>query len=164
MQINFLGIDPGIAATGYCLLSHSKQKQYQCIQLGTIKTDRKSETSVRLRKIYGEIECLVNDYLDAGYGFDGIVIERVFFSRNVSSAISTGKVIGIIELLAATYGIPVLLPTPQQIKQASGFGGKADKKQVKTIMSKLTKTEFKTFHEADACAAACYGILNHDNS
>lgn len=156
MKTHFLGIDPGIANTGYCLLNHTKKRPYHCVKFGTIRTKPDMEMGERLN--------LIDKYLcelNSTYLIEDITIENVFFNRNVKSAMMTAKVIGIVEMIAWRNAIPIRIVTPQQVKKASGFGGKATKKEIITIMSKIVKTKMRNEHEADACAAATYGILNY---
>lgn len=153
--MNVLGIDPGIAQTGYCLLHHHpKNQKYHFVAAGTARTKVEQEIGDRLIVIDRTLCELIDKY-----AVDKIIVEHVFFNRNVSSALSTAKVIGIVEMIGARNAIPVDLATPQQVKASSGMGAKADKKQVRNIMEKLIRHQFRSYHESDACAAAVYGIL-----
>lgn len=154
MKTNFLGIDPGIANTGYCLVNYTKKDGYNCVKMGTIRTKPDMEMGTRLLMIHNHL-CELN----SAYAIDDITIENVFFSRNVKSAMTTAKVIGLVELYAARDNIPIRVVTPQQVKTASGFGGKAEKKTIKEVMSKIVRAKLRNSHEADAAAAAVYGIL-----
>lgn len=150
-MIQALGIDPGIEQTGWVLLSYDKA--YHIVNKGTIKTSSECSTGERLQQIHTAI------YNIAEHQLDMIACEQVYFNRNVSSALSTAKVIGVMELIAHRWQIPCLTFTPQQAKMASGLGGKAQKKQVRLMMQKLCRKEFANMHESDACAVAIAGVL-----
>ena len=92
-----------------------------------------------------------------------VAVERVFHNKNVSSSISTGEVIGIVELAAAQNAIPVKMLTPQQVKKASGLTlKKADKTSMIRSMSRLfhVREDVLNSHTADACAAGLVGLLH----
>ena len=72
---------------------------------------------------------------------------------------TTGAVIGIIQLIAHQRGLPIHLLTPQQVKCASGLGTKIDKDTAKAIASRLFGTPIKSHHEADAALCALCGCL-----
>ena len=110
----------------------------------------------RLRKIYDAVDALL-----AEHTIDGAAIERVFHNKNISSGISTGKVIGAALTAAAQHNIPVIELTPQQVKSASGISTKANKDNLIRAASGIFKTQIKSHHTADAALCALAGILQH---
>ena len=108
----------------------------------------------RLRKIYDAVDALL-----AEHTIDGAAIERVFHNKNISSGISTGKVIGAALTAAAQHNIPVIELTPQQVKSASGISTKANKDNLIRAASGIFKTQIKSHHTADASLCALAGIL-----
>ena len=90
-----------------------------------------------------------------------IAIENVFFNQNVSSAISTGQVIGAVSVAGAKHGVKVVSITPQKAKAAVGAGGHANKAQVKRFVQKVCEmeTSITSDHEADAIAIAMAALL-----
>lgn len=148
-----LGIDPGIANTGWAVVVKC-QKGYRLVSDGLIKTDASEPTGDRLLVIYKQISEVVQHETP-----DKIAIERCYHNRNVSSSQSTGAVIGVVLLIAAQFGILVSEFTPQQVKASSGLGGGADKKAVEKMMCKIFRRESLNNHVADAVACAIGGIL-----
>ena len=149
-----LGIDPGIANTGWSVVVKSS-RSYRLVADGLIKTDSKASTGERLLKLYQAISDVVATQLP-----ETIAIERVFHNKNISSSLTTGSVIGLVHLIGAQIGIEVAEFTPQQAKSATGLGGKADKKAVSMMMCRLFKRERLNNHVADAAAVAIAGLLH----
>ena len=94
-----LGIDPGIANTGLAVVKQNRVG-YSLITAETVKTKASEPTGARLSAIHDEI----NATLDA-WKITGIAIERVFHNRNVSSSLTTGAVLGLVNLVAHQRGI-----------------------------------------------------------
>ena len=148
-----LGIDPGIANTGLAVAQLSANN-YQLIDAGLVKTPASDDTGKRLDTIHEAITILLDKHAPSG-----IAIEKVYHNKNINSSISTGKVIGLCELTAHNYDLPVHLFTPQQIKAASGFGGSANKDEIVKIASRIFRTKINSHHTADAAMCALAGIL-----
>ena len=148
-----LGIDPGIANTGLAVVK-AKTVGYSLITAETVKTKSRDETGKRLSIIHDEI----NATLDA-WKIDAIAIERVFHNHNVTSSLTTGAVIGILQFIAHQRGLPIHQFTPQQVKKASGLGAKIDKDTAKLVASRLFGTQIKSHHSADAALCSLAGIL-----
>ena len=134
-KIVCLGVDPGIANTGIAVVESAGHK-YHLLFSCLVKTSPKDCTGERLSIICGAVKGIIADYSP-----QGLAVESVYHNRNVSSSISTGKVIGSCELLAFNAGIPCELLTPQEVKKASGFGGSADKKMLLCVASRLFRSE-----------------------
>lgn len=149
-----LGIDPGIANTGYAIVVRTAAK-FKVIESGCIQTKAADPTPQRLNEIFKAVSEVVYRHIT---GIDIIAIESVFYNRNVSSAMRTAGVIGILQLLAEQAQIQSLTVTPQQVKSAVGIA-KADKKQVQRLVGKLTGEKVITHHAADAIAAGIAGLL-----
>ena len=152
--ITLLWIDPGIAHTGLAVVRGNSS--YKLIDSQLVKTPSKDETGKRLDTIHEALTQLLDKHAPVA-----IAIEACYHNKNVSSAASTQKVIGLCELTAYTYEIPVMTFTPQQIKAASGFGGSANKDEMVKIASRIFKTQIKSHHTADAALCALAGILQH---
>ena len=151
-----LGLDPGIANTGWAVVMKTA-RGYRLVADGNlIKTDASQSTGDRLLAIYQHISEVVATQLP-----DRIAVEKCYHNRNVSSSQSTGAVIGVVHLIGAQCGIPVSECTPQQVKSASGLGGSADKKAVQRMMCKMFQREKISNHVADAVACAIAGLLHN---
>ena len=154
-SVRCLGIDPGIANTGWAVVVKSKNG-YRLLADGLIQTDSSMSTGDRLLAIYKSISEVVATHLP-----DRIAIERCFHNKNISSSLTTGAVIGVVQLVGAQIGIDISEYTPQQVKACSGLGGRADKKSVEKMMCKLFRRERLTPHVADAAATAIAGVLHN---
>jgi len=126
-----LGIDPGLARLGYGIIGVENGTItplcYGCIQTSVEKT-----SSQRLLQIYGEINELITKYQP-----DCCAIEKLFFTKNITSAMNVSEVRGIILLAAEQHNLPITEYTPNQIKQAITGSGRADKKQMQEMIKRL---------------------------
>jgi len=145
-----LGIDPGLSNTGYGLIKYDKKK-IELIDYGCILTRKKDNFSVRIKKIYYKIKELIEKYNP-----HEVVIEDIFFNKNVRSALTVSKVHGMVAITAALMELELFEYTPLQIKQATVGNGRAEKHQVQSmvkILLNLSKIP-QPNHAADALAAA----------
>jgi crossover junction endodeoxyribonuclease RuvC len=152
-----LGIDPGIAHTGYGFIKvdHST---LSVLDFGSIRTESKEESAYRLKIIYDKLSQLVSQHQP-----DLFVLEDVFFSKNVSSAFAVGETRGITKLVAANTNRQVYSYPPAQVKQAVVGYGKASKRQVQEMVKILLKLNEipQPDHAADALALAICHARSH---
>ena len=152
MQI--LGIDPGIANTGYAIVTRdSSTAKFSMIDSGVIRTQSKTPEPQRLHQISQKVETLLDSHQ-----ITKVAIEMIFFNRNISSCITTAQVIGIVQLAAAKRELPVYLITPANVKAAIGTP-RAKKQEVRTRIRLLTKATTPAHHAADAAACAIAAML-----
>ena len=149
-----LGMDPGIANTGYAIVARTTGK-FTVLESGCIKTGADTSTPKRLNIIWKGISEVVYRHIT---DIDVIAIESVFHNKNVSSSMKTAGVIGILQLLAEHAQIRAELFTPQQVKSAVGIAT-ADKQQMQRLIKKITGENTGTHHTADAIAAGIAGLL-----
>jgi len=145
-----LGIDPGLANTGYGLIRY-ENKEITLIDYGCILTGKENNFTSRLKKINDEIKALIKKYNP-----QEVAIEEIFFNKNTKTALTISKVHGAIALSIALIGLKLYEYTPLQIKQATVGNGRADKYQVQSmvkILLNLTKAPSPD-HASDALAAA----------
>lgn len=145
-----LGIDPGIATTGYGVLQKEGQK-LTALDYGVILTSPREEPPDRLASIYEQLNRLFDLHQP-----DFLVTERLFFSKNETTAFGVGRTIGVVLLTAAQRGVEWTEYPPPQVKQAVvGYGG-AEKKQVQFMIQRLLNlpTIPKPDDAADALAIA----------
>jgi crossover junction endodeoxyribonuclease RuvC len=127
-----IGIDPGTASTGYGLVRQTPEGVLEAVEYGVIKTPAGWQLPERLLQLHKDLFTL----LDLHRPESGAV-EKLFFQRNVSTAISVGQARGVVLLALAQAGVSVDEYTPREIKQAvSGYGG-ADKKQMQQMVKTL---------------------------
>lgn len=151
-----LGIDPGTAICGYGLVELVGNK-LRPLHYGAVLTDKDMLPELRLKKIYEELSELILQYRP-----DVMSIEKLFFNRNVTTAIPVGQARGVALLTAANTGLPVLEFTPMQIKQSVVGTGSATKEQVIFMVMHLLNIRQKIRPDdvADALAAAICGLHN----
>lgn len=148
-----LGIDPGLANTGWGVIRVSK-RNLSCLAYGCISTPSQHELSARLYKIYEQIRAVVHRYEPVSVG-----IESVWFGENSSSAFATGQARGAALVACAERSLSVGEFTPTQIKLAITGTGAAEKRQIQYMVQQylgLLEAPHPD-HAADALAAAiCY--------
>lgn len=149
-----LGIDPGTAICGYGLVRLERGRLLP-VKYGAVFTDKDTPMELRLKKIYEELTALIAEYKP-----DFMSVEKLFFNRNVTTAITVGEARGVIVLTAAMAGLPVYEYTPIQVKQAITGTGRADKNQVTYMVQKLLHIQDKPKPDdvADALAIGITGL------
>jgi crossover junction endodeoxyribonuclease RuvC len=145
-----LGVDPGTAITGYGVLQ-SDGDTLEMITLGAITTPATWNMPRRLQQIHTELTALI-----AKYQPTDAVVEKLFFSKNVRTALSVGQARGVALLAAAQAGVKIHEYTPLEIKQAVVGYGRADKTQVQQMVKVLLQLDFvpQPDDAADALAIA----------
>lgn len=131
-----IGIDPGVARVGYGVVE-KKGKTLVPIAYGCITT-KKSESPGchRLREIFHTVSSLIE-----AHSPDSLAIERLFFMKNITSAMAVSEVRGVILLAAAEHELLVSEYTPNEIKQAITGSGKADKRQMQKMIRSILALE-----------------------
>ena len=157
-----IGIDPGIANTGWAIISSENLGKYTHIESGHIKTSPKDELTERIGKIIETVRPLMKgpkSYLKDWDKIKVIGIESVFFGKNVSSAMSTANVIGAISLAAFDNEIKCMMIRPNAVKEAvTGQSKGIDKGLVRHYVNKTLGTDYKNDHQVDACACGIAAI------
>lgn len=145
-----LGVDPGIAATGFGLVKQQGDRLLQ-VDCGCISTSAKEVSQKRLAKIYQELRQLIEDYKP-----DVVAVERLYFGENSKTAMAVGQARGVILLAAAERKVSVSEYTPLEVKMALTGYGKADKKQIQQMVKTLLQLSEapKPDDAADALAVA----------
>jgi crossover junction endodeoxyribonuclease RuvC len=127
-----IGIDPGIATTGYGIVKEDEDGGLLILDYGIISTDSQKTTPERLLDLFRELLDLISLHRP-NYG----AVEKLFFQKNVRTAITVGQALGVIQLALANSGVPITEYTPLEVKQAvAGYGG-ADKHQVQQMVRAL---------------------------
>lgn len=159
-KIIILGIDPGIADTGFGVIKIEKNKS-TCLGYGSIKTSAKLALADRLEIINLELVKLIKKYQP-----NLIAIEELFFCKNAKSALIVGQARGVVVLTAKQNKIPAVEFTPLQVKQAVSTYGHASKEQVQKMVKLLLNLKElpKPDDAADALAIAiCAANSTTDN-
>lgn len=148
--MRIIGIDPGTATTGFCIIDNEKGK-IKLLDYGCIRTKAGLETGTRLQQISEDLNELIKKWQP-----ESASIEKLFFRKNVKTAISVAEARGIIMQKCTEKGLKTSEFTPMEIKMAVCGYGKADKKMVQQmvkIILGLKKTP-QPDDAADAIAAA----------
>jgi crossover junction endodeoxyribonuclease RuvC len=146
-----LGIDPGIATTGYGLVRELEDGNLLVIDYGIISTPKTDSGPVRLIQLYNEVRELLERHHP-----ETCAVEKLFFSRNVTTAIDVGQARGVILLALAQSGLQISEYTPNEVKQAVTGYGSADKKQMQEMVKMILSLDKipKPDDAADALAIA----------
>ena len=145
-----LGIDPGYAIVGWGVIEYSGSR-FRTLGYGSITTPAGMPTVDRLERIYRGMQELIEKYHP-----DEMAVEELFFNTNGKTAIVVAEARGIILLAARLAGVKIAEYTPLQVKQAVVGYGRAEKKQVITMVTSLLKLPAppKPDDTADALAIA----------
>ena len=125
-----LGIDPGLLQTGYGLIKITGNNK-KVLDYGTISPSVKTSLSNRLHTIYEDLITIIDNYNPTI-----MVIEEVFYGKNVKSALLLGHARGVPMVCASKYEIPVFEYSARKIKQSITGNGNAHKTQVKFMIMK----------------------------
>ena len=127
-----LGIDPGTAATGYGLVRLEPDGSLLAVKYGVITTPKNTPAPERLAMLYNQLQELLNEHKP-----DTAAVEKLFFQRNVTTAISVGQARGVVLLSLAQAGLEVFEYTPNEVKQAVAGYGSAGKRQMQEMVRVL---------------------------
>ena len=151
MERIIIGLDPGLANTGYGILSFSSNR-FSCVSYGCITTKAEDEHAKRLLYIYNQLISLIKEYNPREAG-----IETLYFAKNVSSALSVSEARGVAILALSSSDIfDIGEYAPNAIKKAVTGIAQASKMQVQDatkLLLGLSKRPAPN-HAADALAAA----------
>jgi crossover junction endodeoxyribonuclease RuvC len=145
-----LGIDPGIADTGYGLIK-SEGGRLTCLAYGSIRTEARLDLVSRLEVLHRELDKIIKKYQP-----DLAAIEQLFFNKNVRTALIVGQARGVVLLTLKQNKLPISDFTPSQVKQAVSAYGQASKMQVQKMVKLILNLEElpRPDDAADALAVA----------
>lgn len=148
--MRILGIDPGTGILGFGIIEVQRGKQL-LVDGGVIRTPVKEDDAVRLLTIYEELTDII-----AQNRPDIMSVEKLFFARNVTTAMTVAQARGVVLLCGRQADMQIYEYTPMQIKQAITGYGKADKKQMQEMVRTILGLQEvpKPDDAADAIAAA----------
>lgn len=146
-----LGIDPGLAITGYGLIRVNQQNEYHCIEHGVITSKSGQPDPQRLQILFDQLSQLIHHHQP-----DASAVENLFFQKNVKTAFSVGQARGVALLALAQANLPISEYNPNQVKQTVCGYGNASKIQVQKMVQTLLglKELPKPDDAADALAVA----------
>lgn len=162
-NVKILGIDPGLAKTGFAVVQNNKILEIGVVS--TVKTKQLYNTGLRINKIRMAFTNLINTHNP-----DIVCFEEFFFSKKGANGASTAKVLGALMSDCSSYGINYCIFSPRDVKVAFGGSEAVRRKQKgETEDQKRTRQKkavadgvrmflgdvyFDQNHESDAAAIA----------
>lgn len=148
--MRIIGIDPGTGILGFGVIDVQGAK-ISLVTAGVVKTPAHTPLDERLEEIYDGLTEIIAETKP-----DMMSIEKLFFARNVTTAMSVSHARGVAMLAGRKARLPIHEYTPLQIKQTLTGYGKADKKQVQEMVRLQLGLKIvpKPDDAADALAAA----------
>jgi crossover junction endodeoxyribonuclease RuvC len=126
-----IGIDPGSQITGFGVLEKNGTR-IEHLHSGYVRLTPSPSLSLRLKHLHQALQKVIDDFRPVD-----LAVEKVFFAKNVQSALTLGQVRGVVLLTAIEAGLEVFEYSPLEIKQAVTGYGRADKKQVQEMIKIL---------------------------
>lgn len=148
-----IGIDPGTGRLGWAVCDVTKNT-YKMIDYGCIETPAHTAHEKRLVIIFEKINEVIKEYEPTV-----AAMEDLFFSKNVTTAMTVGEARGVVLLAFALSGIPCTSYKPNEIKMAVTGYGSADKKQVQQMVKMQLK--LKEIPKPDDAADALAVCITH---
>src|ERR1035437_3883211 len=151
--MRIIGIDPGTGILGFGVVEILDGK-FRMIDAGVITTPAHTPLDERLEDIFDSLTEIIKATKP-----DMMSIEKLFFSQNVTTAMSVSHARGVAMLTGRKAKLPIHEYTPQQIKQTLTGYGKADKKQVQEMVR--IQLGLKEVPKPDDCADALAAAITH---
>lgn len=154
--MRILGIDPGTGILGFGVIeaNDDRRASFAMVDAGVIRTPPHTAHDERLEDIFKSLKEIIEATKP-----DACSIEKLFFSRNITTAMTVAEARGVAILAARLYGIPIYEYTPPQIKQTLTGYGKADKKQVQEMVR--VQLGLKEAPKPDDCADALAAAITY---
>jgi crossover junction endodeoxyribonuclease RuvC len=148
--VRILGIDPGYGILGWAVIDNN----HKLLEYGTIETSAGLRIDERILTIHTKLNAIIEQYRPDTAG-----IEKLFFTKNMTTGLDVAKTIGAVILTLKLNNIAYAEYTPSQVKQAITGYGRAGKEQ----MTHMIKTIFKLkeLPERDDAADALAIALCH---
>lgn len=152
-----IGIDPGTALTGFGIVERLKDGSLRALDYGVIQTSKDDDPAVRLWVLYDSLKEKL-----ARFNLSSSAVEKLYFQRNTTTAISVGQARGVVLLAMAKNGLPVFEYNPSEIKQAVTGYGMAEKRQIQEMVKLLLNLD--EIPRPDDAADALAVAICHINS
>ena len=148
-----MGVDPGLTRCGLSIAEGAVGRTVVPIAVGVVRTPSKAALEDRLLRLSNAVEQWIDEYEP-----DVVAMERIFERGNVSTVMQTAHAVGVLMLAAARRGLEVHMYTPSEVKKALTGNGRADKKQMTTMVTRILglDTPPKPADAADALAIAIF--------
>jgi crossover junction endodeoxyribonuclease RuvC len=151
-----LGIDPGTGILGFGVVdvAHGTAKPFTMVDAGVVRTPPHTPHDERLEDIFNSLTEIIEQTKP-----DACSVEKLFFTRNITTAMSVAEARGVVLLVAKQHNVPIYEYTPPQIKQTLTGYGKADKKQMQEMVR--LQLGLKEVPKPDDCADALAAAITH---
>ena len=154
--MRILGIDPGTGLLGFGVID-AKGQAKTLVDAGVIRTVPHQPLDERLVEIYEGLQQIISQNKP-----EVMVVEKLFFARNVTTAISVSHARGVVLLAGKQAGLEIIELTPLQIKQSLTGYGKATKNQVQQMVQ--VQLKLKELPKPDDCADALAAALVYEGA
>ena len=151
--MRILGIDPGTGIVGFGVID-TDGRRHTLVDAGVIRTPANQDLELRLQTIYESLQEIIAETKP-----EIMVVEKLFFAKNVTTAMSVSHARGVIMLSGVQAGVKIVEYTPLQIKQALTGYGRAEKHQIQEMVR--VSLRLKTIPKPDDCADALAAALTH---
>jgi crossover junction endodeoxyribonuclease RuvC len=151
--MRIIGIDPGTGILGFGVIDVTGQK-VKMVEAGVIKTPAHTPLDERLEDIFDSLTEIIKETKP-----QVMSIEKLFFAKNVTTAMSVSHARGVAMLTGRKAGLQIAEYTPMQIKQTLTGYGKADKKQVQEMVR--IHLGLKEVPKPDDCADALAAAITY---
>lgn len=151
--MRILGIDPGTGILGFGVVD-AKGSTLTLVDAGVITTPAHTPHDERLEDIFDSLTEIIESTKPDAYS-----VEKLFFTKNITTAMSVAEARGVALLVARQHNVPIYEYTPPQIKQTITGYGKADKKQVQEMVR--LQLGLKDVPKPDDCADAIAAAITH---
>lgn len=152
--MRIIGIDPGTGILGFGVVDFDVNGKAKLVDAGVITTPAHTPHDERLEDIFDNLTDIV-----AATKPQVMSVEKLFFTKNVTTAMTVAEARGVALLVARKAGVPIAEYTPMQIKQSLTGYGKADKKQVQEMVR--LQLGLKDVPKPDDCADALAAAITH---
>lgn len=151
--MRIIGIDPGTGILGFGVIDVEGTKM-KLVDAGVIRTPPHTPHDERLEEIFDGLTEIIAENKP-----DQFSIEKLFFSKNITTAMSVAEARGVALLVARQAKLPIAEYTPPQIKQTVTGYGNADKKQVQEMVR--VQLGLREVPKPDDCADAIAAAITH---
>jgi len=149
-----LGIDPGIATTGFGVVREADNGDLIALAYGAIETPKTTPLPQRLLSLRRQLMALIEQWRPTA-----CAVEALFFASNAKTAMIVGQARGVALMTLCEAGLPIGEYTPLQVKQAIAGYGQADKKQMQAMVKLLLN--LNTIPRPDDAADALAIAITH---
>ncbi len=150
-----MGIDPGLACTGYGIIMVSGN-ELRFTDCGVVRTSAEMPMPLRLMEIADGIHGVVNKHSPRH-----VVVERVYVNMNPISSLKLGEARGAAVIAAQLKGAGVSELTPKEVKRTITGSGSASKKHVASVVNSILGLDNSHKIQSDAYDALACAICFH---